>query len=70
MLIDMTRKFFKDKLRIAVMFALYSLLCFSMWLYLVDESPADQAWELWHAGVITHGEAAWGWLMVTATHQQ
>jgi hypothetical protein len=37
MLIDMTREFFKDKLRIAVMFALYSLLCFSMWLYLEDE---------------------------------
>ncbi len=37
MLIEMTREFFKDKLRIAVMFALYSLLCFSMWLYLDDE---------------------------------
>jgi hypothetical protein len=25
---------------------------------LVDENLADQVWELWDAGVITHGEAA------------
>lgn len=33
----MTREFFKDKLRIAVMFFLYALLCLGMWLYLEDE---------------------------------
>ncbi len=37
MLIEMTREFFRDKLRIAVMFCLYSLLCFAMWSYLDDE---------------------------------
>ena len=37
MLIEMTREFFKDKLRIAVMFSLYTLLCLGMWLYLDDE---------------------------------
>lgn len=28
---------------------------------LVDDDLADQVWELWNAGVITHGEAAWAW---------
>ena len=33
----MVREFFKDKLRIAVMFLLYTMLCLGMWLYLEDE---------------------------------
>ena len=37
MLIEMVREFFKDKLRIAVMFLLYMALCLGMWLYLDDE---------------------------------
>ena len=31
---------------------------------LVNENLADQMWELWDAGVITDGEAAWAWFMV------
>jgi hypothetical protein len=37
MLIDMTLEFFKDKLRNAVMFCLFSLLSLGIWLYLDDE---------------------------------
>ena len=37
MLIEGLKEFFSDKLRIAVMFALFTLLCLSMWLYLDDE---------------------------------
>ena len=37
MLIEMMREFFRNKLRIAVMFCLYSLLCIGMWLYSDDE---------------------------------
>lgn len=36
-LTEMSRGFFEDKLRIAVMFGLYSLVCFGIWLYLDDE---------------------------------
>lgn len=31
---------------------------------LVDESLADQVWELWDAGVITDGMAACAWLIL------
>ncbi len=31
---------------------------------LVDEGLADQVWELWNAGVITDGLAAWAWFTV------
>jgi hypothetical protein len=34
---------------------------------LADESKADQVWELWNAGVITDGLAAWGWWLATGT---
>ena len=28
---------------------------------LVDENLADQVWEMWNAGIITDGLAAWAW---------
>ena len=34
---------------------------------LVDGELADQVWELWNAGVITDGMAAWAWLMLVAS---
>ncbi len=37
MLNELVRDFFRDKLRIAVMFGLYSVFFFAMWLYLDDE---------------------------------
>ena len=33
---------------------------------LVDENLADLVWELWNAGVITHGEAAVAGLILIA----
>ena len=33
---------------------------------LVNEYLADQVWELWNAGVITHGEAAVAGLILIA----
>ena len=33
---------------------------------LQDEALADQVWELWNAGVITHGEAAIAWCILSA----
>ena len=37
MISEMFREFFKDKMRIAVMFLLCMLLCLGMWLYLEDD---------------------------------
>jgi hypothetical protein len=37
MLIEMTLEFFKDKLRNAVMFCLFSLSSLGIWFYLHDE---------------------------------
>jgi len=34
---------------------------------LVDEELADQVWELWDAGEITDGLAAWAWLILVAS---
>jgi hypothetical protein len=34
---------------------------------LINESQADQEWELWNAGVITDDVAAWAWLIVAMT---
>jgi hypothetical protein len=31
---------------------------------LADPERADQVWELWNAGVITDGMAAWAWRML------
>ena len=31
---------------------------------LVDENLADRVWELWDAGIITDGVAAWAWWLV------
>lgn len=33
---------------------------------LVDESLADQVWELWNAGAITDDLAAWAWGILVA----
>ena len=37
---------------------------------LVDVDLADQVWELWHAAVITHGEAAIAWLIVATSGRE
>jgi hypothetical protein len=34
---------------------------------LADEELADQVWELWNAGIIANGLAAWVWFMVAAS---
>ncbi len=34
---------------------------------LADVKLADEVWELWAAGVITDGLAAWAWLMLVAS---
>jgi len=31
---------------------------------LADPGLADEVWELWNAGVITDGLAAWAWFML------
>ena len=33
---------------------------------LADPERADQVWELWNAGVITDGLAAWAWSGMSA----
>ena len=34
---------------------------------LVDEILPDLVWELWNAGVITDGVAAWAWLILVSS---
>ena len=36
---------------------------------LVDESLADQVWELWNAGVITDEVAAWAWCILVLSER-
>ena len=37
---------------------------------LADEDLADQVWELWDAGIITDGLAAWAWLILATPDRQ
>lgn len=37
---------------------------------LADEHLADEVWELWDAGIITNGVAAWAWVTLAARSSQ